>query len=703
MALGTRSRTILPACAGLLWLSFALLFSASTAVAAEHRIASPGGGLAVVVSDDGGLHYRVEVGGQAVVVDSPLGLGFKDGTQLGPTALITNVTRTGHDGSWRNDFGTRRTVPDRWREARLVLANGGGGARSRTFGLIVRAYDDGVAFRYDLPKGSGLGKFVLTDELTQVRFADNHRCWAGGESISAETQYPETTLSAIPRGKPKLPFRSVLPLLVETPAGYIAIAESDVLDWAGMSITGTGGPAVKMTLDPRADGNGWVVSSVPRRSPWRVLMFGRTAVDIAGSELVATLATPSTLRDASWIEPGASAWDAWWTGINPHDPAPEHRGVTARGTTASHKEYIDLAAEMGWRYQLLDWLWYKNMTSYDRSLLSPPNAERADFTQSVPDIDIPELIRYAKAKNVRLLIWAHSLDLETFGVERALELLARQGFAGVKIDFINSQSQEAVKWCERTLAIAAKHRLMIDFHGMYKPTGLARTYPNLITQEGVLGSEYNKFGQHQCTLRHTVTLPFTRGLLGAMDFTPGGFINRTPAAFKPSAVPTEVEGTRARQLAMTVVYPSPLLVLSDSPKNYRGQRGIDFLRDIPTVWDESVVVSAEVAKSMVVARRAGHRWYLAAMNGDAAAELSVPLSFLPAGAWTLRAFADQPDGSDAQAVIESTRAVNSGAVLRLSLATGGGFAGIISKTKTEPDKLEVPRDGRTPARGGRAR
>ncbi len=165
----------------------------------------------------------------------------------------------------------------------------------------------------------------MTDELTEFRFAGDYRCWTGGESACAETQYPETKLSAIPSGEPGKPYRSVLPLVAETPAGYFAIAESDVLDWAGMSLAGTGTPAVKAVLDTRSDGNGLVVSSTPRVSPWRVLMFGRTAGDLVGSDLIATLATPCRLKDISWIKPGACAWDAWWTGVNPYDSNPQHR------------------------------------------------------------------------------------------------------------------------------------------------------------------------------------------------------------------------------------------------------------------------------------------------------------------------------------------------------------------------------------------
>ena len=248
---------------------------ATCLTAAEREAVSPDGVLKVVVSDTGGLNYRVEVKGRTILTNSPLDLEFQDGTKLGPSAVIRKSVKAGHDGAWVNPFGDRRIVPDHYREVRLTLEERGTPARE--FGLIVRAYDDGVAFRYDLPTNSGLGQFVLTNELTEFRFADDYRCWAGGESACAETQYPETRLSAIPSGQPGRPYRSVLPLLVETPAGYFAIAESDLLDWAGMSLAGTGTPAVKAVLDTRSDGNGLVVSSVPRVSPWRVLMFGRTA------------------------------------------------------------------------------------------------------------------------------------------------------------------------------------------------------------------------------------------------------------------------------------------------------------------------------------------------------------------------------------------------------------------------------------------
>ena len=218
----------------------------------------------------------------------------------------------------------------------------------------------------------------------------------------------------------------------------------------------------------------------------------------------------------------------------------------------------------------------------------------------------------------------------------------------------------------------------LRLHGVSKPAGLARTYPHFLTQEGVLGNEHYKLSDKSCTIPHTITLPFTRGLLGPMDYTPGGFLNRTAAEFRVTS-PAEVMGTRARQLAMTVIYPSPLLVLCDSPANYRGQPGVEFFRDLPTVWDDTVVLSAEVAGHVVIARRSGSRWHLAAMNGDAPLTLRVPLKFLGEGSWHMRAFADVPESAaKPSAISETTRTLGSAEMLELTLAPAGGYAAVIS-------------------------
>ena len=655
---------------------------ASLASAAEQRVRSPDGKLALVVSDDAGLRYRVELDGKPLLADSVLGLAFADGTTLGPAAKIADAKPSRRKATWDDPFGQRRTVPDRFRELRVELREPAATTTgpARAFALVARAYDDGVAFRYDLPEASGLGEFTLNRELTEFRFPADHRAWPGDESECAENTYRESKLSAIPRqGRGNRPFRSVLPLLVETPAAHVAIAESDLLDWAGMFLTGTGETAVRAELAPRQDKRGAVVGRVPMVSPWRVLMVGRGAGDLVTNDLVATLATPSRIADTSWIKPGVSAWDAWWTGVNPSQP--EHQGLRARGDNRSHREYIDFAAEMGWPYQLVDWYWYEHMTDHRKNLLSRPNNPSGDFTKSNPHIDLPGLVGYAREKNVRLFIWAHSLDLETAGVDRTLARFAAMGFAGVKIDFINNDCQEAVQWCVRLLETAARHRLMVNIHGAYKPTGLARTYPNFVTQEGVLGNEYNKLGGNRNDVRHSLILPFTRGLLGPMDYTPGAFLNRTPSTFRVTH-PAQGIGTRARQLAMTVVYRSPLLVLCDSPANYRGQPGVEFFRDLPTVWDESVVLSAAVDKHLVIARRSGERWYVAAMNGDDATTLEVPLAALrlKGRGWRLREFADGADPAAPETVVETTRDLGNARALTLRLQSGGGgYAAILAK------------------------
>lgn len=637
-----------------------LVLAVACSHAAEHRIASPDGSNVLIVSDERGLAWRAEVDGKPLIVESPLGLVFKDVGSLGPQMKISVVETSEHSGSWINPYGKRRVVPETWREMKVSLVDEKLG---RSLGLIVRVSDDGFAFRYDLPVQRGAREFVLTRELTEFRFTADHRCWIGSESSCAESVYPERSLSFIPseseaKGRAGKPFQGVLPLLVETPGRLVAITESDLLDWAGLFITGTGKSGVRATLAEREDGNGAVVSRFPRQSPWRVVMVGKSAGDLIMSDWIDTLATSSRIGFPDWIKPGISAWDVWWTGWNPSQP--EFKGLDCRGDTRSHLEYIDFAAEMGWPYQLVDWFWYKD-----------------DLTKPLPHVDMPALFKHAAEKGVRLFVWMHSKDLKALGEEKAFEMVARWGAAGVKIDFMESDSQETVVWYERTLEAAARHGLMVVFHGCYKPTGLARTYPNYITQEGVLGNESNKYGDNQCTPEHTLMLAFTRGLLGPMDFTPGGFINRTASELSPKP-PAQVIGTRSRQLAMGVVYFSPLLILCDSPENYRGQPGLEFYRGLPTVWDETRVLHAEIGKAIAIARRSGDRWYLGAMNSEAPASLDMDLGFLGEGKWMARSFSDKVGGRPVE-VVEKLSNYSCKDRLRIELESAGGFAAVFEK------------------------
>ena len=649
---------------------FALAMAcASTLFGATETVTSPDGTVAVSVSDTNGLRYQVTFDGKPVIVDSRLGLDFSGGISMGRNPRITNASRADHDSTWENAFGQRRKVRDHYRELTVALRETSD-APSR-LNLIVRAYDQGVALRYEIPAQPGLEAYTVTQEQTEFIFPADLTCWAGNFSECAENQYPEKRLTQLDGhlGRPH-----VLPLLVNLPSGFAAIAESDLLDWAGMFVVAAGPdaqgaprPGARVALAQRKDGRGLVYGQERRVSPWRTIQLARQAKDLVASEFIATLATPSKLEDTSWIKPGITAWDSWWTGINPTQP--DFKGLNSRGDTRSHKEYIDFAAEMGFPYQLIDWFWYE-----------PMNNPKADLTKPAAHVDIPGLVAYARERHVRLLLWIDSHDLDRQGFEKVFSQVAQWGFAGVKIDFMNSDSQETVRWYADVLAAAARHHLMVDLHGPYKPTGLARTWPNYITQEGVLGNEYNKIPwlADACTPLHTVTLPFTRGLLGPMDFTPGGFLNRTKADFKVTQ-PVQVVGTRARQLAETVVYFSPLLCLCDHPQNYRGQVGVEFFRGLPTVWDDTVVLSAEVAQHVVIARRSGQRWYLAAMNGDAPLNVRVPLGFLGSGHWKLRAFADTPASATApEKLSETSSDVSAATTLELKLAPAGGYAAVLT-------------------------
>ncbi|MHC4912790.1 MAG: glycoside hydrolase family 97 protein, partial [Planctomycetota bacterium] len=595
---------------------------------------------------------------KAIILDSPLSLKFEDGTLPGKSPTVRSHRRGTINERWKPVYGQRSEIADKCNELQVALHESASGARRLQ--LVVRAYNDGVAFRYYLPKQPEPDKFVLTKEDSQFRFAKDHTVWAADykKFVShQEEEFKKVKLSSI---KPE----SIIgvPLLVQVDDSlYAAITEANLTDWAGMYLCGAksgGGKGVGLTtkLSPRPDGKGLVKGTRPHYSPWRVIMIGRRPGDLIESEIILNLNEPCAIKDTSWIRPGKMAWDHWWSGDVKMD-------------TATLKEYIQLAADMGFRYQLVDWKWYG-----DKPLENPD----LDITTVEPEVDMPELLKFAKERNVKLILWLHWTHTDK-QYEEAFRLYEKWGVAGVKIDFMQRDDQEMVNWYQKIVKKAAEHRLLVNFHGAYKPTGFRRTYPNLITREGVLGNEFNKWSR-RVTPEHNCTIPFTRMLAGPMDFTPGGFLNRSRKKFRTNVKPTEVMGTRCHQLAMFVVYDSPLCCVCDHPRNYKGQPGLEFLRVVPTVWDDTKVINGEVGEYITMARRSGEKWLVGAMTNWTGRTVQIGLDFLGEGTYTAYIFADAPESKEnAEKLIKEERTVTARDSLTAVMASGGGFAAYLTR------------------------
>lgn len=630
------------------------------------ELRSPDGRIAVTVKTRGSLTYRLTVDDSPVLNESRLGLRLQDGVELGRDVTLVKADRADADTAWVNPLGKRRQVRDHHRELRLTLRENS--ASGRTFDVVFRAFDDGVGFRYLLPRAGGAADFILEEELTQFAFTADNVCFAGdhiaippdaydsrgGFAGSQEWEFRKQRLS-------DLPIETVtgLPLLTHTPAAWVAVTEADLIDWAGLWLArepqaaGTSAVTLRARLAPRLDGQGLVKASLPHASPWRVLMIGREPGRLIESDLVLNLSTPCQIANPFWVKPGMVAWDSWWSGIGQKD-------------TGTMKDFIAFAGEMGWPYQLVDGGWYVGTHT------GKPRPD-ADITRPAPGVDMPELLRFAAENKVRLWVWLYWTDAaQGDAYKQAFALYEKWGLAGVKIDFMDRDDQEMVNWYEQVTRTAAEHHLLVNFHGAYKPTGMIRTWPNQITREGVLGNEYNKWSR-RVTAEHRVTLPFTRFLAGPGDFTPGGFLNRPADRFQTRVSPTQVQGTRAGQLALFVAYDSPVACVCDHPINLRGQPGIDFLKLVPTVWDETRVLSGVVAEHLVIARRSGSDWYLGALNNSYTRVRSVKLDFLGAGNWKMRWWRDAADSAENAEHLEiEERVVSAGDTLDVRMAPGGG-------------------------------
>ncbi len=644
-------------------------FATTSAFASDpESLASPDGSIKVTVASGSQLDYSIQFNGKDVLLDSPISLNFSGSQPFGPGLAIQNVSRRSADESWQRVYGKRKQVRNHFNEMTLEVEETA--APHRRIQMVFRAYDDGVAFRYVLPPA--WGAFDLAAENTAFHFPNDARVWAvnyGGFVSSQEAEFLPMKLSELAPGQVY-----GCPLLVEiAPALWAACSEADLTDWAGMYFTpAEGSPnTVRTALSPRPDDTNVVVrSAAPRNSPWRVIMIGDRPGTFIESDILENLNTPATF-DASWIKPGKSAWDKWWSGSY----APE-LSFKPGMDTATMKYFIDLAAEMGWQYQIVDEGWYGPAFADGARNTTWAAHPTSSITNIVPELDLHGLVAYAKQKGVKLIVWLHWGSVAR-QMDVAFPVYEKWGIAGVKIDFMNRDDQEMVEFYERVAKLAAQHHLLVDFHGAYKPTGWHRTYPNVITREGVMGNEYNKWSTN-VTPRHTVTLPFTRGMLGGMDFTPGGFQQKTPETFRAVGGDSPgpfVMGTRVHQLAMLVVYESALQVLCDSPYNYHSSpAGTDFLKMVPTTWDDTRVINGEVGDFITVARRSGKDWYVGSMAGKEARKLEIPLNFLGQGKYRAEIWADAYEAADyPDRLMKQTRTVTASDTLTANLAAAGGY------------------------------
>jgi alpha-glucosidase len=648
-----------------------LLGVASLAHAAAAQ--SPASRHRVVASPDGNTELRLEVGpvvtyavahrGRSLLGASPVSLVLGDGRVLGRDARVASSRARAVRDSVRPLAPTKNAVvPDRYNELSLRFRGG--------YSLELRAYDNGVAYRWllALPQDS----VTVVSEQATFGLAPDAVALVGLDSTFIthyEPAYQRLRVDSLQGNR-----LGLLPLLV-APAGgpWVAITESALESYPGMYLASGGStaalagvfPPVALEEQATNDRDVAVTRRAPyiariagrRALPWRIVMIADSDGELLENELVYLLAPASRLEDVSWIRPGKVSWD-WWNALNV-------RGVSFRAgiNDSTYRFFIDFASRYRIPYVILDEGWYK----------------LGDLLTQAPGIDVEALVRYGRERDVGIVPWAswHTLEQQMPAV---LDQFQRWGVQGVKVDFMQRDDQRVVDFYWRVAREAAARHLVLDYHGAHKPAGLSRAYPNVLTVEGVRGLEHSKWSA-TVTPEHDVTLPFTRMLAGPMDFTPGAMLNAQPANFRPVFERPMSQGTRAHQLAMYVVYESPLQMLADAPSEYlREPETMEFLAAVPVTWDETRVLAAAVADYVLLARRRGEEWYVGAMTDTTARELTLDLSFLGEGQWMLEAWADGINADrDARDYQQQSQPVTRLNRLALRLAPGGGYVARIRR------------------------
>ena len=660
---------------------FIAVMTVFAAQAKNYEVASPSGDLRAVVSvTNSGTTLSVFAGETEVLAPSPISITIKENNESrtkvlwGMNSKQPKVRRSFVDEMIPAPVYKRFQVKDRYNQ--MVLTSG-------KQGLVVRAYDDGIAYR--LTYKSNI-PYTVYNEQADFTFPADYPMYASyvkrGDDGDFESQYInsfENTYEHESITKFKSSRLLFLPVLVELPHGMkVCITEADLDNYPGMYLVGGGdtpvlashfAPVPKTTVQ---GGHNMLQKFVTSREeyiardanaqlPWRVIAVAGNDAELAASDIVFRLGKPLRIADTSWIKPSKVERN-WWNACN--DNAVDFRAGINNET---YKYYIDFAAENGIEYVILDEGWAVN--------------KKADLMQVVPEIDLPELVTYADGKNVGLILWTGYLPFYR-DMENVVKHYADMGIKGFKVDFMDRDDQEMVRFINEASELCACYNMLVDFHGMYKPTGAQRTWPNVINYEGVNGLEQLKWspkGYDQVT--YDVQIPFIRQFAGPMDYTQGAMRNAIKKNYNPVNSEPMSQGTRCRQLATYVIFDSPLNMLCDNPSNYRREPECTaFIARIPTVWDETLGLDGKVGEYITMARRSGDEWYVGGLTNWDKRDIIVDLSFLEEGFYEIELFKDGINADRAACDYKRVvMPVPEDRQLKVTLFPGGGFAGRIER------------------------
>jgi alpha-glucosidase len=624
----------------------------------NYVLTSPDKTISVTLSIGDSITYQVTLDNKQVIGASRISFHTDNSKQN--VWKVKKAQNTSHD-EWLTPVVFQKTskVHDLYNQLRIEFAN--------SLALEWRVYNNGIAWHWAT---SFTGNFEVLDEQATFSLDKNGRSWYPKEDeffSHNERQYRNYRIDSIDAKK-----LASLPALFDVNSSKLLITESSLFNYAGMWLQGNGGGQLKavfphypkekkITSDRDEKVNSRedfiAIGQGHQSYPWRIVMIARNDVDILTNQMPWLLGKPAE-GDFSWVKPGKVQWD-WWHYNNIY-------GVDFRAgiNNDTYKYYIDFASKYNIEYVLLDEGW----------------CDTRDLLKQSPGINVEELAVYARQKNVNLLLWTSWLVLDK-QLDTALNLFARWGIKGIKVDFMQRDDQQMVNYYERVSKAAAARKMLVDFHGAYKPTGWLRTYPNVLTSEGVLGNEISKFAG-SIDPDHTTTIPFIRMAAGPMDFTPGGMLNAQKNAW--AAVPGEplTLGTRCNQLAMYVIYESPLQMLCDLPTHYyREPEAMAFLQVVPVEWTQTIPLHAKVGDYIAMARQAKNGdWFIGAMTDWSPRELPLSLAFLGEGNYIMQIWKDGPnaDRNAKDCKMESID-VNKQTTLTMKLAPGGGFVARIVK------------------------